>query len=270
MRRALSIVLAVGCGGGGSEDPLANEADVVAWANSSSALGVYELIREPLGIADGELSYPDPGCPTVADDGTTVTIAGDCADVDGNAWTGTVTVVRSSSGGASIDLDGFGNDVVLGPVVTTGTATTTDPVANRRGFQISAVIGGGVTTTLTYTGTVAGSYNTPTTWNGFGTAKEGEISNGNTIEVETVDQLRDDDACPGESFSGATTLTSAAHIVVISYDGDTACDDEHAARWSRDGEDQGTIEGITCQSGSGDAGLIVIAMCGLLLRRSRR
>jgi hypothetical protein len=79
--------------------------------------------------------YPDPACPAVTDDGTTVTITGDCADTEGHAWTGVATVVRSSSGGHS--------------------------VANRRAFQISALIAGGVTTTVTYNGTVA-SYDTPT------------------------------------------------------------------------------------------------------------
>jgi MYXO-CTERM domain-containing protein len=58
--------------------------------------------------------------------------------------------------------------------------------------------------------------------------------------------------------------------VVIEYDGASDCDDRDSARWSRDGDDRGTIEGITCSTGGpGGLGALALVLC-LVVRRRRQ
>ena len=65
---AVAGVLAlVGC----QHDPLSDPAQIAAWANAASALGVFTHGYEPLAFADGQLSFADPECPVTSDDGTT-------------------------------------------------------------------------------------------------------------------------------------------------------------------------------------------------------
>jgi hypothetical protein len=51
-------------------------------------------------------------------------------------------------------------------------------------------------------------------------------------------------------------MVSDEHTVVISYDGETDCDDDDAARWSRDGQDQGLVTGVSCAVTGNRAGLV--------------
>lgn len=266
--RALALIVAVaGCGGG---DPLDRKQDIAGWANAASAMGAYEWVREPVAFADGAFSYADAACPAAATAGTTTTVTGGCTDSAGHAWTGTATVEHAGTT-RTVTLTDYGNDAFGGAVKTTGTVTITEQAADQHAFEVDLVGGGGITTTTRYSGTVAGGYATPTTWNGSGTiTRDGDFFNGGTVTATTVDQVRDNDRCAGEGFSGTTTITSDAHVVVISYDGDTACDPDHSARWSRDGEDQGILAGVTCSAGGSGTGWVALSLALLLWPARRR
>jgi len=259
-------VAVAACGGG---DPLDKQKDIAGWANAASAMGAYEWVREPVAFADGAFSYEDAACPAAADTGTTATVTGGCTDDKGRAWTGTATVEHGGTS-RTVTLTDYGNDAFGGAVQTTGTVTITEQDADHHSFQVDLVGGGGITTTTHYSGTVVGSYDTPTTWNGSGTiTRDGDFFNGGTVTATTVDQVRDNDQCPGEGFSGTTTMTSDDHVVVITYDGATACDPDHSAQWSRDGEDQGLVAGVTCSSGGSGTGWLALALLMIVRRRSR-
>jgi hypothetical protein len=171
-----------------------------------------------------------------------------------------------------VTFDGYGNDAFVGPERTTGTFNVQQQATDRHSFEAHVTRRGGVTTEIDYVGSVTGGYTGPTTWNGSGSiTRNGDFFDGGTVEAETVDQLRDNAICNGEGISGRTTMTSAEHVVVIEYDGATACDDRDAARWSRDGEDRGTIDGITCSAGgAGGYGALVVVVALLTRRGARR
>src|SRR5690349_16914298 len=84
--------------------------DAAVWANSGSALGVYTNLHVPVGYVVGPQTFVDPGCPVRTDDGTTVTIMGDCTDSEGTRYEGSVTITRVD-GPRDLDLifDGYGS-----------------------------------------------------------------------------------------------------------------------------------------------------------------
>ncbi len=266
---SVAALVAVGCGGGG--DPLESSDDVAGWANSASALGVYTLAHEPLGFANGAFTFADPDCPATSDDDTTVIITGGCEDSQGRAWDGEVAVARRA-GGWSLTFDGFGDDRFGGMARVTGSFEVDQQSDDLHAFDADLQRDGGIETRILYSGTVAGGYDGPTVWNGSGSvSRDGVTINSGAVDAETVDQVRDDEVCPGEGVSGTTIMTSDSHTVVISYDGDTDCDDDDAARWSLDGEDQGLVTGVTCSTGgpaaTGSAFLVLIAAAALRRRR---
>ena len=267
---AVAALLAAACKSGG--DPLERPEDIAGWANSASAFGVYTLAHEPLAFTNDTFSFADPDCPATRDDGTTVVITGACTDADGRAWDGEVDVARRE-GGWSLTFDGFGDDRFGGMARVTGTFEVDEQRENMHSFDADLERDGGIESSITYSGTVEGGYEGPTVWNGSGhVSRDGITINSGAVDADTVDQLRDADVCPGEGVSGTTTMVSDEHTVVITYDGDTACDDEDAARWSRDGEDQGLVNGVTCSAGSpaGAGCALLVFLLVLPLRRRRR
>jgi MYXO-CTERM domain-containing protein len=267
MRHLGIIAFVAACGGG---DPLDKADNVAGWANATSAIGAFEWVREPVAFADGKFDYGDPACPVTATAGTTTTVTGGCTDTDGHQWGGTATVEHGSPT-RTVTLDAFGNDAFGGLLLSTGTVTITEQAPDMHTFEVELVSDGGISTTTHYSGTVAGTYDTPTTWNGSGTiTRTGNFFDGGTVTAATADQVRDNAACPGEGFSGTTTITSDDHVVVITYDGNTACDMDHSARWSLDGKDEGIIKGVTCSGGSGGSGWVALALGLVVLRRRRR
>lgn len=240
----LAILAGSGCGG----DPLERNKDIAGWANASSAFGVFVIGYEPLGFADGQVVFEDAACPATSDDGTTATITGNCVDSKNVEWKGSASVVRAPSGARNITLTDFAK--IPDPnfaQTTTGTIEITQLAVDRHRFTVDVTQDGGIDTAIIYTGTVVGGYQGPTVWNGSGTIdREGIVINSGQVEAVTVDELRDDTICAGQSVSGTTTLESADHTVVIMYDGQTDCDDRQSARWSRDGKDQGLVEGVSC------------------------
>lgn len=278
MTRALST-MAVGLltlSGCAPSNDLGDEDHVRTWANAASALAVFSHGYEALATADGQQSFPDAACPAVADDGTTMTITGDCTSSSGIVYLGTATVVRSG-GDRSVAFDGYGGERDGTATTLTGTFEVTELADGSHDFVADFTHSGGVTTTFDYTGNVAGTYDGPTTWNGSGTVeRSGVVAPSGVIEATTVDQVRDDASCDGESMSGETTLAAGGRIVTITYDGATACDADDSARWSVDGEDRGTITGIACSVRHGSQGSAslaassLLALLGLLLARRRR
>jgi len=274
LRSAAALALfAVGCGGGGG-DPLENADYIAGWANSTSAFGVYTLAHEPLAFTNQAFNFADPNCPATSDDDTTVVITGGCEDTSGRAWAGEVTVVRRE-GGWSLTFDGFGDDRFGGMAKVNGSFEVDEEGESLHSFHADLDRDGGIESRVIYSGTVEGGYEGPTVWNGSGAvSRSGVVINSGSVDAETVDQLRDNEVCPGEGISGTTTMTSDEHVVVISYDGDTACDEDDAAAWSLDGEDQGVINGVTCSAGGpaspGAAALLLLIVLALPLRRRRR
>src|SRR5215813_10494734 len=91
----IAVVLAASCGFACSAKeeefktpPFENKSDVSTWATSGSAVGVYANAYKPIAVADGKETYEDAACPATSDDGTTLTIAGDCVDDTGHNWKG--------------------------------------------------------------------------------------------------------------------------------------------------------------------------------------
>lgn len=261
------IVPLIGCLG--HSDPLSEDEHVAGWANSSSPLGVFAVGYDPIGFADGKHHFDDPACPVTSDDGTTVAIHGGCTDTMGVTWAGTATLVRDGSA-RHVTFDGYGNDALLDTMVRTTGRFDVSGDGSVHTFDVDVRRVGGIETTIRYTGTVSGGYEGRTVWNGSGRiTRDGITINSGTINAVTVDQVRDDAVCAGQNVSGTTTLTSDEHDVVITYDGATDCDPDDAARWARDGEDRGTIKGISCAAGGRSGiGAIIFALA-LVLRRRR-
>ena len=263
----LALGLLAACGGG---DPLEDDNAIAGWANASSAMGAYDVAREPVAFADGKHQYEDPACPITSNDGMTATVSGGCTDSKDRVWTGKVTVVRGGGGARMVTFEEFGNDAFGGASKTNGTVAVAELATDRHTFEVDTVTRGGITTDVQYSGSVVGTDDTAaTTWNGSGTInRDGDFYKGGTVDSVTVDQVRDD-ACPGEGFSGTTTMTSDEHVVVITYDGATACDPDHSARWSRDGKDRGLVQGVTCSSAGGSSGAAIVLVAVMLIGRRR-
>ena len=139
-------------------------ADGIDYIESSSALGVYTYGHDPISIADGMSVPADPSCPTIADDGTTMTITGGgCLDPEGVEWNGSVTVVRGSTGGKNVTLTGFdkAEDPDLSAPVT-GSFALSPRGGNLYGFVVDVMVDGGIDNHTVYDGTVAGGYVGPT------------------------------------------------------------------------------------------------------------
>ena len=242
-----SALFVLGCGGTDSEfhatprpesGPFDSAKDVQTWAMSASAVGVYARAYELLGVADGELSFGDPACPVVSDDGSTLTATGGCTDLGERPFKGSATVVRDN-GAQTLTLDGWqDND---GTVVVRSTSD------GARSFDADLVIEG--VTTIHYSGTVEGGYEGPTLWNGGGRIERVTAAPLGGVDATTVDELVDDAVCSGQPLSGSTTLYTSGDTAVITYDGATDCDDQRNARLVVNGEDRGLVASIYCGVG---------------------
>jgi hypothetical protein len=253
-------------------DDLSVAGNVQTWANTASALGAYMQVYDVLATVDHRPNvFPDATCPHITDDGTTLTLTADCTDAHGDARHGTATVVRGAGGTMSVTLNGWGQGAR-----TTGTATIHDTSPSMRSFDLSLTSAGGASTIYTYSGTVSGSYDGPATFDGTGTIERrgGVLDPIGVVTASTSAQRIDGSVCNGESISGTTTIHGDGRVAVITYDGATACDANHSARWSVDGVEQGLVPGIQCSAspgrGSSTAALAFAAVLAVLTRRSVR
>jgi MYXO-CTERM domain-containing protein len=266
---ALSSAGVMGC----DSSSLANEDHVRTWANAASAVGVYAHVHDPIAFADANLVFEDPACPQTSDDGMLATILGGCTDSKGVAWEGKATIVRSADK-RSLTLDAYAkvNDPDLRETIT-GTAEVTDVAPGQHDFTVDIDVEGGSSKTIHYTGSVEGNYDTATVWNGAGTVeRDGLVRPTGTVNATTLDEKLDNDVCSGQAVSGSTTITQDDDVVRITYDGATVCDEDDAAQWSLNGEDQGSITGITCATSPGkkSGGFIGLLLVALFSVRRRR
>jgi hypothetical protein len=246
--------------------------NVRAWANAASAYAVYGNVYQVFAVADGEQDFPDPACPAIDDDGTTLVATGGCTASDGAEWVGTAEVVRSADGDRALTLNDYG---------TSG--STRDGEAHLRvvdetntDFSVNLTHDGGVVTTFDYDGRVEGGYGTHTVWNGSGTVtRDGLATPNGTIDVTTTDEVVDGDVCSGQPVSGNTMIHNEAdETAIVTYDGAVDCDEEEAASYSLDGNPQGKLTGIVCSMGrpSGSGGVPAWLGVGFIfvLARARR
>jgi hypothetical protein len=248
--------------------PFEEPKHVQSWANSASAVGVYSNVFQVLAVADGHGTFADASCPVIDDDGTTWNAHGACTDSEGTKWQGQASVVRDGAERA-LTLDGFqGND---------GTVALHEAELDLHEFDAHLVLGG--FTTINYSGSVQGGYSGPTLWNGSGqVTRDGFIAPNGTVDATTLDEKVDNDVCPGQPVSGRTTITMGADEAVISYDGESDCDDAQAAKLSVNGEERGTVDGITCtvtapaggKSAGGATSLACCVTAWVLRRRAQR
>jgi len=261
-----------------SGDPLDDDEHIAGWANSASALGVYTNGYEPLAVAHGDLTFIDPACPAVSQTGVSqsvdkVTIAGDgCVNSEGDQFFGSATVLRTPVTW-DLAMDEYGHARDGAPVArVSGTFYVAELDIDRYSFEVDIASRGGLDMDIQYTGRIEGTHAGPTVWEGTGTVtRDGPAINSGTVSAFTRSQLRDNDICPGQSISGSTLLASENHDVEIKYDGAMDCDDDNSARWLRNGEDQGTIKGVTCSSGDGTSGWLgsLVVLMAVLLRPRR-
>ncbi len=260
-----------------------DESDSIrVWANRVSALGIYLNFHEELAFSAGQHEYPDPSCPVTSDDGDVVTIVGDCAEEGGKQWVGSATIERSGDGDSELTFSDFGGFSDAGQQATkTGTVIVRRIEDSLHEFDVDIVHVGEVTTSIEYAGIVEGGYTGRTVWNGSGTvSREGSVAPTGEVSVNTVAQVMDSEACSGQPASGQTTLSNDEHVVVVTYDGASDCDDDQAARFSVNGEDRGALTGVICRispapgrSGWSNAAIGALGLmtaAGLRIRRRRR
>ena len=265
----LSCVTCWGCGSSDDPDaakPFQELHDVRVWATTVSAVAVYSRGYQLIAVADGQETYADPTCPSVSDDGTTLTVQGDCTDRAGHDWKGSATVERDGDDRA-VKLAAFEGDA--------GDFTLHQVNPSLHEFEAHYVAG--EVTTVDYSGSVHGDYGAETLWHGSGHAKrEGVLLPNGEVDATTLDEIVDDSVCSGQPVSGSTTLTAGDQTAVITYDGDTDCDSDQNAQLSVNGEDRGLMDGITCAvrapgaAGRGAQNATTLVGLALLLGRVRR
>jgi hypothetical protein len=247
--------------------PFENTEHVSTWATAASAVGVYLHVYQPMAIADGQQSFADPECPLVEDDGTTWTASGGCTDSEGDEVEGSVTIVRGGEDGndRSLTFDGFEGKH--------GTFELRELEAGRFEFDADFDVGG--FTFIDYMGSVQGGYDQRTLWNGSGTIiRDGFIAPNGEVQASTIDEVVDDDVCAGQPVSGRTILKAGEDTAVITYDGETDCDDHKNAELSVNDEERGLVSGINCSvrapgGGRGALGALLFALLIPAARRAR-
>lgn len=248
---ALALIV-LGCG----SDPLAEPEDIRTWATTGSALAVYAHAHEPVGVALGELHFADANCPRVNDTDGVLGIEGGCRDTNGTHYEGRIEVTRIADRDLDLRFDDWGS--FGGPDFATRTNGTFE--VRQRGeslhdFSARIEIRGGMTTTIDYDGSVSGGYEGRTVWNGAGTVeRDGLVDPTGRVRVETRDQVRDIDVCSNQPLSGQTRIDGGGEVALVSYDGESACDDDQAARLEVDGRARGMLTGVGCALSHGTSG----------------
>lgn len=257
----------VGCGPSESDE-------VHTWVTAASAPAVYWQVHEPIEVGLGQGTAGDGMCPAVSDDGTTITLEGECSTSDGGRRFGRAVITRGASeGDLSIALTGYGGSTDLGDVRMTGTATVERMSADEHAFEVMIAVDALTDTTYDYAGTVRGGFEGPTTWNGTGTLVRDGFAPTGQITASTVDEVLDGSMCNGQPLSGRTTIQRGTRTDVITYDGASDCDEARSARWTADGVDRGLLADIACAASPGrraPPSILFVMAAPLAVRGGRR
>ncbi|MCI0573668.1 MAG: hypothetical protein L0Y66_23270 [Myxococcaceae bacterium] len=291
-----------GCGGNPASEALASfepaalstDEDVRAFA-SASAPSIYITSNLPyslLGLSGGG-GTADPNCPKKTEEGNTTRLTGDCTDSNGVKWVGTLVEELEAAGSDTgrITYDGFGfqetvqcngqsgqaQSVFRGKMSVSGTQTQKTFELDLRmdvtGLDAESCTEKTTSAAWEYRGTVEGDTlggGGRQTWSGSG--RVGSSEHG-VVTVETKDEVLDPSVCDSEALSGTTTLVSGSHTAVLTYDGQTDCDNASTVQWSLDGQARGELSGVSCSAASGPAAaswaLFSVGALALLRRRAR-
>lgn len=215
-------------------------------------------------------------CPALTVDGDTSTYTGGCTDADGDVWEGTATVTGDPKAGTvTYDAFGLSSEVDCDGGGTIAQRTVFDgTVALDASQHFSIAMDGegddvdhAACTSATrrfrieYDGQLVEAGASQETWSGSG--RYGDSVRGK-VQASTVDEILDDKVCSSEALSGTTTMGTADHTAVITYDGATDCDPTSTVTWTLDGADRGELEGVACATGPGGSGLAMLLSAGLL------
>jgi hypothetical protein len=264
----LALALAA-CGADGEAftppPPFEDKERVKVWATTASAVAIYSHVHHDIAVFMGRQSYADAACPVIEDDGTTFSATGGCTDSADKEWKGKLTIERDSDDFLLV-YDGFeGHEGSF-------SVHQVDPTLHE--FEAKLVLGG--FTSVDYVGSVQGSYDQRTIWNGNGTVeRDGFLPPNGTIEAHTLNEIVDDDVCAGQPASGMTTLRSGEDEAVITYDGESDCDENKSAKLIVNDQERGMIEGVNCRAARAGApasrGLAtLLGLCGAAWRLRRR
>lgn len=270
---------------------IADAEDAYYW-HSGSAPQVYGSVGLlAAAIAQSaEASATANGCPSREENGDTTTYQGDC-EADGASWFGKLTVVGATDveegGDVSYRFENFGMErtqdcesggTVQGRSLLAGTMKLEETgetgvsrfdvdlrIEQRTVDSELCTVDGENELAFDYTGTRAEAGNS-TTWNGSG--RIGEESRG-AVNVRTEDEVVDSSVCSSEALSGTTTLEGRDSVAVLTYDGATDCSNDATVTWTLDGEEMGTLEGVSCTVAGGAPSWLALTAL-LLLRRRRR
>jgi hypothetical protein len=275
VRTPALALMVLGCG----SDPLFEPDHIRTWATTGSALAVYAHAHQPVGVAQGELHFADANCPQVNEADGVLSIDGDCRDTNGTHYEGRIEVTRIADGDLDLEFHDWGN--FGDPDFATRASGTFE--LRRRGeslhdFSASLDVRGGMTTTLRYDGSVSGGYDGRTVWNGAGTVeRDGLVEPTGRMRVETRDQVRDIDVCSNQPLSGETLIDGGSDVAIVTYDGESACDDDQAVRLTVNGRHRGMLIGVGCAVRRGTSGsaawslpLLLLLLLRRLTRRPRR
>lgn len=232
-------------------------ADVVHdLANTISAPKAYTVAVVLAAALD-----PEATCPAASPgpDAETTIYTGGCTDESGHTWFGQATVRVEGEQVGVITYEDFGSEgpqtCTSGGTVTSrssfdGTVTlvqdgsyTIDVTGEGDDVDLDACTATRAEVVLTYEGQRVDTSDTVSVWSGHGEVGNSTLGR---AEAETVDEVVDEDGCETEAQSGATTLTTKDHTVVITYDGATDCDPESTVTWTLDGADQGELLDVSC------------------------
>jgi hypothetical protein len=264
----LALAANLACSDEGDEftprPPFEDTEEVKTWATTASAVAIYANVHQDIAVFHGEQSYPDASCPVVEDDGTTWTAHGGCTDSEDKEWKGALTIERDGDDFV-LTYDGFeGHE---------GTFSVRQVEPELHEFEAKLVFGG--FTTVDYKGTVQGGYAGRTIWNGSGSVeRDGFFPPNGSVQATTLAEIVDNDVCAGQPVAGSTTLTSGDDVAVITYDGETDCDEEKNALLTVNDEDRGMIDGINCSVGApraaGGKWAAFVTLCGAFAFVRRR
>jgi hypothetical protein len=286
----VSIVLA-GCGGGGGSpiddfgESEGTAEEMQFWADGASAAALFYQAYTPMFVAG--FAGMEATCPVIVEGPNGTTYDGGCTDDDGNEWFGHAEATGmegATTGNVVYESFGFTGDSDDCPGERSTTTWDGSMEMTVSGQTIDFTIGMEVTgegvdddcqplddaIAISYQGTMVQQGEDANVFSGSG--EVGSRSRG-AVDAETDAEVVDSNICDSEALSGTTTIRASGHTAVITYDGQTDCEETSTVTWTYDGADQGELEGVSCRTGRGGrAGMVLVVLAVFLsvLRTRRR